>query len=76
MQSIKEELKKLELWRKKGPIRKLHNIVTFIRHSDQRNQLLTRTSRKRQNTIDQLETLINKDFNAEVATRKGPLRNL
>jgi hypothetical protein len=27
---------------------------------------------KRQNIIDQLETLINKDFNAEVATRKGP----
>jgi hypothetical protein len=39
LQAAKEELKELELWRKKGPIGKLHNILTFIRHSDQRNQL-------------------------------------
>jgi hypothetical protein len=39
VQEAKEELKELELWRKKGPIGKLHNIVTYIRHSDQRNQL-------------------------------------
>lgn len=30
--------KQLELWRKKGPIGKLHNIVTFIRRSPQRRE--------------------------------------
>jgi hypothetical protein len=45
LQAAKEELKELELWRKKGPIGKLHNIVTFIRHSDQRNQLFKEVQR-------------------------------
>src|SRR5882762_8716444 len=45
VQEAKEELKELELWRKKGPIGKLHNIVTYIRHSDQRNQLFKEVQR-------------------------------
>ena len=45
LQAAKEEVKELELWRKKGPIGKLHNIVTFIRHSDQRNQLFKEVQR-------------------------------
>lgn len=39
IQQAKEELKDLELWRKKGPIGKLHNIVKYIRWSGQREQL-------------------------------------
>lgn len=30
--------KQLEVWRKNGPIGKLHNIVTFIRRSPQRRE--------------------------------------
>jgi hypothetical protein len=39
IQQAKEELKDLELWRKKGPIGKLHNIIKYIRWSGQREQL-------------------------------------
>jgi hypothetical protein len=39
IQQAKEELKDLELWRKKGPIGKLYNIVKYIRWSGQREQL-------------------------------------
>src|SRR5690348_8736732 len=35
----KEELKDLEIWRKKGPIGKLHNIVKYISWSSQRQHL-------------------------------------
>lgn len=33
---IADMKKQLDIWRKKGPIGKLHNIVTFIRHTPQR----------------------------------------
>jgi hypothetical protein len=33
IQQAKEELKDLELWRKKGPIGKLHNIVKYLREA-------------------------------------------
>lgn len=39
IQQAKEELKELELWRKKGPIGKLHNIVMYITCTGQRQQL-------------------------------------
>jgi hypothetical protein len=39
IQQAKEELKELELWRKRGPVGKLHNIVKYITWTGQRQQL-------------------------------------
>ena len=39
VEQAKDELKDLEIWRKKGPIGKLHNIVKYISWSSQRQQL-------------------------------------
>jgi hypothetical protein len=39
IQQAKEELNDLELWRKKGPVGKLHNIVKYITWTGQRQQL-------------------------------------
>jgi hypothetical protein len=39
IQQAKEELRDLEMWRKKGPIGKLHNIVKYIKWTSQRQQL-------------------------------------
>lgn len=36
--SIADVKKQLEVWRKKGPIGKLHNVVTFIRQTSQRRE--------------------------------------
>ena len=36
--SLADVKKQLEVWRKKGPIGKLHNIVTFIRRTPQRRE--------------------------------------
>lgn len=33
-----DDIKELEVWRKRGPIGKLHNIVTFIRRTSQRRE--------------------------------------
>ena len=35
---LQQEERELELWRKRGPIGKLHNVVVFIRRSPQRRE--------------------------------------
>lgn len=42
-QTLGQEPKKLDLWRKKGPIGKLHNIVKFIRMTPQRREQFLET---------------------------------
>jgi hypothetical protein len=38
LEEAKDEIKQLELWRKQGPIGKLHNIIVYILTSSQREQ--------------------------------------
>jgi hypothetical protein len=48
----KDELEDLQLWRKKGPIGKLHNIVKYIKDSDQRIKRFERYQLVELTTVD------------------------
>ena len=37
-QALEDDIKELQLWRKRGAVEKLHNIVTFIRRTPQRRE--------------------------------------
>ena len=38
MRALQNEQKEIDIWRKKGPIGKLHNVVKFIRNTPQRRE--------------------------------------
>jgi hypothetical protein len=54
-EALGREQERLEAWRRKGPVGKLHNLVVFIRGSTQRKELFKNVSEA---TIDEIDGLV------------------
>jgi hypothetical protein len=55
-EQAKDELKDLEIWRKKGPVGKLHNIVKYIGGSGQRQQVFEKIQKLQNLGLDEEAT--------------------
>jgi hypothetical protein len=53
--TLGREQERLEAWRKKGPVGKLHNLIVFIRGSTQRKELFKNVSEA---TVDEIDGLV------------------